>query len=483
MKTIHSFLENSAGRFPEREALVFGGRRLSYSEVNGMADKIRNLLCGRASSQDAVALFLDNSIEFVCSYFGILKAGCICVPIDVNTTDQNLLFKARDSGARIVISREKFRDKLRRSGVLGFAEYLDAENVPDSEECERVVSENDICSILYTSGTTGEPKGVVLRHRNVVSATENIVQYIGINENDIDVNGLQYTHSFGLGHIHCYFRQAGKVIIQKNFINLNELLEKIIRERATSFSAPPAILKLLVDNYPDKLRECGKYLRYIVSNTSFMPKETSLPLMDLLPKTRIYMYYGLTEASRSSFNLYNENREKVESVGRPAPNVKIRIADGEMQESPANEIGEIMISGRHVVDGYWKNPGESEKSIVNGWLRTGDMGYFDPDGYLWIVGRKDHMINVSGQKVSPQEIENVVCKFPGVKEVAAVGCKDGIFGEAVKIFVVAEGKVESDDIIRFCRGRLENYKVPRSVEFVGSLPKTEAGKIKRSFLR
>jgi long-chain acyl-CoA synthetase len=273
------------------------------------------------------------------------------------------------------------------------------------------------------------------------------------------------------------------VIIQKNFINLNELLEKIIRERATSFSAPPAILKLLVDNYPDKLRECGKYLRYIVSNTSFMPKETSLPLMDLLPKTRIYMYYGLTEASRSSFNLYNENREKVESVGRPAPNVKIRIADGEMQESPANEIGEIMISGRHVVDGYWKNPGETEKSIVNGWLRTGDMGYFDPDGYLWIVGRKDHMINVSGQKVSPQEIENVVCKFPGVKEVAAVGCKDGIFGEAVKIFVVAEGKVESDDIIRFCRGRLENYKVPRSVEFVGSLPKTEAGKIKRSFLR
>ncbi len=481
MRTIHSFLENSASRLPDKEALVSGERRLTYSEVNGLANRIRDFVCTRTKKQDPVAILLDNSIEFVCSYFGILKAGCVAVPMDVNSSDQSLLFKTRDSGAKLVISREKFLDKLKRSGVLEFAEYADCEKIPECSHTERHVSENDLASILYTSGTTGEPKGVMVRHRNVVAATENIVQLIGIKENDIDVNALPYTHSFGLGHIHCYFRQGGTVVIQRNFINLNELLEKVISEKATSFSAPPAILKLLVENYPGRLPECAKSLRYIVTNTNFMPKETSLPLMGLLGETRVYMYYGLTEASRSSFNLLNENREKVESVGKAAPNVEIRIADDGMKEVPGNQMGEILIRGRHVVDGYWKRLEETEKSIVNGWLRTGDVGYLDGKGYLWLAGRKDHMINVAGQKVSPLEIEKVAAEFPGIRECAAVGCRDDVLNEVVKLFVVGEGSGE--DIIRFCRERLENFKVPRYVEFVESLPKTEAGKVRRSFLR
>ncbi|HJW97200.1 MAG TPA: class I adenylate-forming enzyme family protein [archaeon] len=481
MRTIHSFLENSATRLPDKEALISGERRLTYSEVNRIANRIRDFVCTKTGKQDAVAILLDNSIEFVASYFGILKAGCVAVPMDVNSSDQSLLFKARDSGAKLIISGRKFLDKLKRSGVLEFAECSDCEKIPECPHAERHVSENDLSAILYTSGTTGEPKGVMIRHRNVVAATDNIVQLIGITENDIDVNALPYTHSFGLGHIHCYFRQGGTIVIQRNFINLNELLEKVIKERATSFSSPPAILKLLVENYSCRLSECAKNLRYIVTNTNFMPKETSLPFMGMLGETRVYMYYGLTEASRSSFNLLNENMEKVESVGRPAPNVEIRIVDDGMKDIPANQMGEIIIRGRHVVDGYWKRLEETEKSIVNSWLRTGDMGYFDEEGYLWLVGRKDHMINVAGQKVSPLEIEKIASGFPGIRECAAVGCRDDVLNEVVKLFVVGEGSGE--EIMRFCRARLENFKVPRYVEFVESLPKTEAGKIRRSFLR
>ena len=482
MKTVHSFLEATAERSPEKEALVCGDRRLAYSEVDMLANKARNFVCKKAGKQEAIALLLDNSIEYVSAYFGVLKAGCVCVPIDVNTSDHNLLFKGKDSGAGLIISRGKFLERLKRSGVLEFAEYTNAEEIPECEDCIRQVSENDICSLLYTSGTTGEPKGVALRHRNVVAATENIIQFVGIDENDVDVNAMPYTHSFGLGHIHCYFRQGGKVIIQKNFINLRDVLGKIISEKATAFSAPPAILKVLVENYPERVSEAGKYLRYLVTNTNFMPKETGLPLLDLLGKTRVCMYYGLTEASRSSFNLLNENREKVESVGKPAPNVQIRIMDGK-KECKNREIGEIMIKGRHVVDGYWKNESETKKAIENGWLKTGDMGYFDQDGYLWLVGRKDHMINVAGQKVSPIEIEGVVSMFPGVKECAAAGFRDDVLGEVVKVFVVPEGALAANDIIAFCRGKMENFKVPRHVDFVGSLPKTEAGKIRRGFLR
>jgi acyl-CoA synthetase (AMP-forming)/AMP-acid ligase II len=195
------------------------------------------------------------------------------------------------------------------------------------------------------------------------------------------------------------------------------------------------------------------------------------------------MYYGLTEASRSTFNLYNENREKVESVGKATPNVEVMVVDDGMNELPANQTGEVIIRGRHVIDCYWKNKKETEKSIVNGWLKTGDMGYFDSEGYLWLVGRKDHIINVSGEKVAPREIEKVVSCSPGVKEAAAVGVPDEMFNEVVKVFVVKEGDATADDIIRFCRGKLESYKIPRFVEFVDSLPRTEAGKLRRGLLR
>jgi long-chain acyl-CoA synthetase len=277
--------------------------------------------------------------------------------------------------------------------------------------------------------------------------------------------------------------RGGKVVTERNFINLKGIMWKIASEKATSFSAPPAVLKLLTENYPHELSACGT-LKRIVTNTTHMPAVTSIRLLELLDRTRIYMYYGLTEASRSSFLLLNENRERLESVGKPAPNVHIKIADGHGKEAPQGEAGEIMIKGMHVAEGYWNNPEETARSMSGGWLRTGDMGYLDRLGFLWLAGRKDHMINVGGQKVSPHEIESVVSGMPGVKECAAVGLEDSLLSEVVRLFVVREGESpDTDEIIRICRARLENFKVPKRVDFVQSLPKTDTGKVRRQLLR
>jgi len=213
-----------------------------------------------------------------------------------------------------------------------------------------------------------------------------------------------------------------------------------------------------------------------------MKKESILKIMNLFPKVNFYTYYGLTEASRSTFLLFNENKNKLESVGKPPTGIEIKILDDVGQIIPTNQIGEIFIKGDHVIKTYWKNS-KANQSINNGWLKTGDLGYFDSDGFLFLKSRKDDMINVGGEKFTPEEVELIIKEIPEVIDVVVVGIPNEIFGQLPIAFVVTNNKTISTQIINYCSKKMERYKIPHKIVFLDEIPKTDSGKIKRNILK
>lgn len=485
-KKITDLLEHSVKKFPNKKALLFEGKAYSYKDLNNRVNVVANFLFKKTNKQDVVAILLPNSADFIAIYFGILKAGCIALLIPPNISDQRLIFQIKKTTPKIIFSYNVYKDKINRTGVANICNYFSAEKIEWNrawDVVDRNVTENDISSIVFTSGSSGEPKGVVLRHSNVIQATKNIIEYLKFEKNDIDVNISALTHSFGLGHVHCVLAVGGTIILFRDSINLKKILSTIVENKATTFGAVPAILRLLISNYADDLRKCGRYMRFIQTNTSMLEPDLIRSILKLCPKTKFNYYYGLTEASRSTFITFNNHLDKLDSMGMPSPNVGIKIFDGNDKELGVNEIGEICIAGKHVISKYWKNP-QASRRIKNGWLHTGDVGYRDKDNFFFFHGRKDDIINVSGEKVDPVEIEEIVKKISGVKDAAAVAMDDKLLGQVVKLFISVESSdFDLERAYAECRKNLESFKIPRLIEVIDKIPRTENGKLARFKLR
>ncbi len=484
LKILPDFIENSKKKFPSKIALYFEDEKYTYKQLSEKIDRIAGFLSKSTNAGDVIALLLPNSPEFIFAYFGILKSGCTALLLPPNISDETLKFQINKTRPKYIISSSVYIEKIKRSGVLKEMKFLDIKTVPDTAKVKsRLVKPTDTASIIFTSGTTSEPKGVKLQHKNIVQATKNIIEFVKFDNNDIDVNISALSHSFGLGHVHCIFAISGTVVLFRDSINLKKIIETIRTFKATTFGAVPAILRLIISHYQEDFKKKAKNLRFIQTNTSLLEKELIQGILTMLPKTKFHYYYGLSEASRSTFLTFNDSPDKLSSVGKASPNVKIKISDHN-KTIKANGIGEICIYGKHVISEYWKNA-EASKKIRNGWLHTGDVGYLDEDGFLYFVGRKDDVINVAGEKVIPEEIEEVAKKIPGVKDAAAVSMPDRLLGESVKLFIVlsSEKKDFTSRILETCRKHLENFKVPRAVEYVQQIPRTENGKLMRNKLR
>ena len=485
LKVIPDFLDNSADSFPEKVGLVFNEKEYSYKEIKERADAVCSLISKKTRKGDVVSLFLPNLPEMIFSYFGILKAGCIVVLHPANISDSALAFQVEKTKSKLIISHKKYKEKLERAGVLDKSEYINIEDLPLTGRAfpERDVRENDISTIIFTSGATAEPKGVKLRHQNVVSATKNIIEFLKWNKNDIDINASALSHSFGLGNIHCVFAVGATAVLFQDTINLKKIIQTVIDRKATTFSVVPVTIRLIISNYPEEFKECGRYLRFIQTNMSLLERELIEGVFSVLPNTDFNYYYGLAEASRSTWIKLNKESDKIGSVGRAAPNVELKIINENGEQLPIGEMGEICVKGEHVIEEYWENP-EASKKIKDGWLQTGDSGYLDKEGFLYFKSRKDDVINVAGEKVSPEEVEAVVSRVSGVIDAAAVGIPDKLLGEAIKVFVSVKAQdFDTEAIIRECGKHLERYKVPKVVEIIETIPRTENGKLKRGVLK
>jgi long-chain acyl-CoA synthetase len=469
---------------PERPALVEGSRRVSYgalwSDVRRFAAALtaRGLLRG-----DRVAVMLPNCIEAVVACYGTWVAGGVVVPLNAQARTHELGPWLSHCDASFVV-REVVNPDL--DEVL---ENIDAPPLPlvwshadgpaPPLAHAPAPSSDKLALLLYTSGTTGRPKGVMLSHGNLMANVGAIVQYLGLTGADSIVSILPFYYSYGASVLHTHLTVGARVVIEPKLVFPQTVLETIARERVTGFSGVPSTFSLLLTRTKLASYDLSS-LRYVTQAGGPMAPALTQRLRSALPDARLFVMYGQTEATARLTWLPPERLdEKLGSVGIPIHGTRLEIRRDDGQPADQGEVGEVWAHGDHVMIGFLNDPAATRAVIKDGWLKTGDMGRLDRDGFLFLVGRRSDMIKTGAHRVHPKEIEEVIAEIPGVAEVAAVGVHDEILGQVVKAFVVADSALSPEDIKAHCRERMATYKVPKQVDLVSSLPKTASGKVQR----
>jgi long-chain acyl-CoA synthetase len=480
----------SVQKRPEKIALYWGESEFSYAAIFAQACMAAAELADKFGVKpgDRVALWVKNCPEFVPAVFGILSAGGVVVPINNFLKPAEVSYILNDSGANVLITDSELaahfeilkaaRPSLKVLRVEQFA----AGGATDSRfTVHDSRTESDLAALLYTSGTTGYPKGAMLTHGNFLHNVASCVAALEVREDERVVVALPQFHSFmfTVGTLLPMLCGAG-IVLLKTLHPFKQVLEEIARNRGTILPAVPSFYRALL-----AVPEFGRLpLRLCVSGGAPLPVEVFNEF------TRKFLFslregYGPTESSPvATVNpIYGIN--KPGSIGKPIPNVELSIRDEAGQELPVGDIGEICIRGGNVMRGYWNQPEETAKVLRDGWLYTGDVGYCDADGYYFITDRKKDLLLVNGINVYPREIEEIIYQFPGIKEAAVVGMPDARKGEQPVAFVVAvEGQiVDERALLQFIRGKLADYKVPKRVVFMAALPRNTTGKILKTILR
>ena len=474
--TIEHLIYGHSQTSPQKTALISGDIEVSYAGLWEEILKKASWFARFAEKGDRVILSASKSIEFVYAYFGAHLAGLICVPIDPETNFTRL-------GRILQVSEPKFVvGELRNHGDVEVLPFSDI--TLDVSSSFGFPEENNVADLLFTTGTTGLPKGVTLTFGNQMAAADNINTFIRNTAEDVELLALPISHSFGLGRLRCVLSKGGTLVMLGSFASMKKFFGEMERCRVTGFGMVPASWSYILKMSGDKIGQFASQLRYIEIGSAFMSPENKQRLMQLLPNTRICMHYGLTEASRSAFISFHDDKEHLMSVGKPSPNTEIAIFAEDGTPAAPGQDGEICVKGGHVCSGYWGEPSEVfEKDFFSGWFRTGDWGHVDPEGYVYMVSRKKEIINVGGKKVSPMEVEEVLDSIDGIEESACIGIPDDVLGEKVKAFCVCSKDVDFEQIKKVLMKNLENYKVPECFERVDSLPKTASGKLQRLLLK
>lgn len=479
--TIEQYIWNNATLTPDKVAIISGKNSATYKQLceRILAAK-KKLEQEGLQKNDRIVLAAGKQIEFAYIYFGAHLAGYEIIPIDSATEPTRLEYIVKTTNAKLLIGFDQSELQISK---LSLKDFKDLEGESFSTPSFR--TDNEVADILFTTGTTGEPKGVPLTYENEMAAASNINTFIKNTKEDVELLALPISHSFGLGRLRCCLVNGQTIILLGNFANVKKLFRIMSEQHVTGFTMVPASWRYLQKFTGDKLGEFADQLHYIEMGSAYFSAEEKKNLADLLPHTRVCMHYGLTEASRSAFMEFHDDGEHLGSVGKPSPNTDIKIFDEQGTELKPNEEGEICVKGAHVTHGYLNHP--IEASFFGDYFRTGDWGYKTPESYIYLKSRKKDLINVGGKKLSPVETETELLKIPGVEDCACIGIpdKNGVLGEVVKAFIVkAEGSDLSEDNVKNqLSGKLEGYKIPAEVEWIDKIPRTQNGKIQRALLK
>lgn len=508
---LHDFFTATVARTPDRVALVCAGRRVSYAELAERAGALAAALSARGVRRgDRVALFLDNSTDMVAGVYAVLQVGAVFVPINPLTKADKLAYMLDDAKASGLLTQMALAgvaaEALASAPSVHSCWIAGAETsvAPDPlrmpwpvrpangaplPEPEPASIDQDLAAILYTSGSTGHPKGVMLTHLNMVTAQESVSGYLGLREDDIIVCALPLSFDYGLYQVLMAFKLGATVVLERSFTYPVRILEMTAHEGATVFPGVPTMFALLMN------LDLGAFdlsrLRLITNTAAALPEAHIRAISRMFPQARLFSMYGLTECQRVSYLPPEQLEIRPGSVGRGMPNQEIWLVDADGKRLPDGATGELVIRGSHVMAGYWNKPRETAERLRPGpipgeiLLYSGDLFRTDAEGYLYFVARKDDMIKSRGEKVSPREVENVLCELPGVTEAAVIGMDDALLGQAIKAFVVLapDQHYSEREVVKHCMSRLESFMAPKRVEFVHSLPKTDRGKIDKSALR
>jgi long-chain acyl-CoA synthetase len=499
-------LDRSVARFGDREAVVDGEVRLRYREferrVNNLAASLRSQ---GVKKGDRVAILMPNSWEFAVSYFGILRLGAIAVLLNWRCTGPELAYMLEDSGAVILLMHRQYWEKIEGiraglsklraifsqgeplpEGVLGFGDLVGRE-APSPVRSESALSQDDPAAILYTSGTTGKPKGALVTHRNAVANALNAGRLAEGDENDRTLIIAPMFHATGIHSQLTAFLGIGGCSVLRAAFDPVDTLRTIQQEKITFGAGVAAMFWMILNMTPWKDYDLSS-LRYFVFGGSPVPVELFQQMIRAFPHVQFGNVYGLTEAtSIVTWNTHEDILRIPESVGQPVPVVEVKVIDPlSGRELQAGEVGEICVRGPTVVKGYWNKPEATRETFVDGWVHTGDLGYKDEEGYVYVVDRIKDMIVSGGENIYCIEVENAIMQHPAVLEVGVVGVPDPVMQEAVKavVFLKPGATATEQEIIDHCKKLIASYKKPKYVVFSkGLLPRNPGGKILKSALK
>jgi long-chain acyl-CoA synthetase len=504
---LHHAFDATRARRPDHPALVCAGLRVTYAELDQRADALAALLQQRGVQRgDRVALFLDNSVEFVAGVLAVLRVGAVFMPVNALTKHDKLAYMLRDARAAALLTQatlsDVWRAALADAATVHTVVVTGADDGPTDarlqawpEAGEAAAPHDsgtidcDLASIIYTSGSTGFPKGVMLSHLNMVSAMRSVSSYLGLNERDTILCALPLAFDYGLYQVLMAWQVGATVVLERGFSFPVQVLDTLARERVTVFPGVPTMFATLL-----ALKRLERFdlqaLRMITNTAAALSEPHIAQLRALFPQATLYSMYGLTECKRVTYLPPEQLDIRPTSVGRGMPNEEVWLVDDQGRRLPNGSVGELVIRGSNVMLGYWEKPEETSKRLKPGLLPgervlySGDLFRTDAEGWLYFVARRDDIIKSRGEKVSPREVENAIHALPGVYEVAVVGVDDTVLGQAVKAYVTLKpgASLTERDVIRHCLAHLESFMAPKHVEFVEALPKTDTGKIRKTGL-
>lgn len=487
MDSIVEAVAKWAVQTPDKVAVIAEGQQITYAElwrnIRGFAAYLKS---EGLKNGDRVVVKAKHAIWYVVTCFGTHLAGCVFVPLEKTLGQEGLLELARQIDPKMLIADINIQTPnyktLLSSSILKLAE----EHYTEGQSFSFPISEN-ICDILFTTGTTGRSKGVVLSHKAEVAVAENMQYGIDVQKDNVYLIPGPLNHAGGLRHVYLCIITGTTAVLLDGFTNVKLLFDYILNYHVTGIYMPPSAVRMMVMMASKELSKYAEQIRYVYTASAPLPGADKERLIDILPDTHLYFAYGCSEAGRACIIDYAKISGRDCCVGKPTIHTRILIVDDNRNEiqSSANNQGLIAITGDTVMEGYFNDPELTAKTLVNGVVYTNDIGYIDEEGYLYVVGRRDDVINVGGLKIAPTEVEGVVLRFPGVAECVCYPVKDRLGGIAPKLNIVEEtgANVDISALREYMLRHLEAYKVPKQIEKVQSVPKTPNGKIDRKVYR
>lgn len=517
---LDQLLRQSSQLFGDRPAVIDPERSINHRQLgeaaNQFAEQLRRL---PIASGSRIALLMENCVDYVVAYFGILRAGFVVVPLDTSANGETLRYILDNCEVRVLIAQSRYRRQLKSvfDGGCG-VDYLLCDSIlpvgstalvkikfgdtmrldsilPELEPREAGPSEiiamtrngksHELAAIFYTSGSTGTPKGVMLSHLNLVSNTQATVEYLKLTEIDRTLVILPFYYIYGNSLLLTNVACGACLVIDNRFMYPETVLNTMEEQKCTGLSGVPSNFMILLGKSTFASRKFP-HLRYFTQAGGAMAPDVIRSLATAFPDKEIYIMYGQTEAApRVTYLPPQQLTAKLGSIGIPLNGVAVTIMDENKLEMPSGKTGELVVTGDNVMMGYWRQPEEQEEVLQDGLLFTGDLGYKDEDGFIYIVGRKKDIIKAGGNRVSVKEVEESIVSHDKVLEACVIGVADPLLGEAIKAFVVMKPglELEERELLRHCQRMLADYKVPKYFVVVDSLPKYQSGKINRQLLK
>lgn len=507
------FLSISHAICPDKTAIIFEGKRFTYSQLNERCNRLANALSSMGVKKgDRVAIMQVNCNQYVETYFATARLGAIFVPLNFRAKEDEISYMLQNAEAHVMLVGDRYLDLVEKiksavkvskyisldKPAKGFLFYEEVLSFSSPEDILKDVEESDVTILMYTAGTTGRPKGVPLTHQSFVSYVLGNVEPADPDTKEVNLLSVPLYHIAGCQAMIAAI-YGGRTIAMMRQFEVNEWIQIVQREKANRAMLVPTMLKRVID-HPDFDKFDLSSLKVITYGAASMPFEVIKKAIRVMPHARFINAFGQTETASTITALGPEDhildgspkdvekklRRLSSSIGKPLPDVEMKVMDEQGKEVPVGETGEIVAKGPRVMQGYWKDAEKTAKAFTkDGWLKTSDMGWRDEENYFYLAGRGDDMIIRGGENISPEEVENAIGSYPAVEEVAVIGVPDDEWGQQPRAIVVLKpgSKATAEEIMEHCRTRLSSFKKPQSVVFVDTLPRNPMGKILKRVLR